>query len=141
MRSGLPSEQDKTFSFILDLKKTVEEFYAQGTQASIGWKLGDEIPMEGTRLHFGVAKIFFDTDDNVNTGQRRGPDGPRGYEFELNTTLMAKSGRSLADWANAHVNMGKVNGHVLRCNLFRVPPTPGSGIMAVNQRADLSRES
>ncbi len=126
-------------TFVLELKKTVEEFYEEGAQASKGWKLGDEIPMGGTRLHFGVARIYFDTDDNVDTGQRRGADGPRGYELELNTTLMAKSERSFADWANAHVNLRKVKGHVLRCNLFRVPPTPGPGIVEVNQRGDLSR--
>jgi hypothetical protein len=126
-------------TFVLELKKTVEEFYEEGAQA---WKRArsvGEFSGEGTHLHFWVAKIYFDTDNNVKTGERGPPDGPQGYELTLDTTLMAKGERGLADWANAHVNLPKAKGHVLRCTLLRVQPEPGPRLLAVNQRNDLSR--
>ena len=52
---------------------------------------------------------------------------------------MAKDERGVADWANAHVNVRKAQGHVLRCDLFRVQPGPGSGMVAVNPSSFLSR--
>ena len=126
-------------TFVLELKKTVEEFYEEGASAWEGWKLGDDINAEGTRLHFGVARIYFDTDDNANTGQPGPADRPHGYELELHITLMAKSERGVSDWAGAHVDVRKAKGHVLRCNLFRVQPGPGPWLVALSQRSDLSR--
>jgi hypothetical protein len=126
-------------TFVLELKKTVEEFYEEGAHVWEGWHLGDEINAEGTKLHFGVGRIYFDTDDNVKTGQYGPADGPGGSEWQLNNTLMAKSERGVSDWANAHVNVRKAQGHVLRCDLFRVQPGPGSGMVAVNPRSFLSR--
>ena len=44
-----------------------------------------------------------------------------------------------ADWANAHVNLRNVKGHVLRCALLRVQPQPGPRFVAQNPRNYLSR--
>ena len=52
---------------------------------------------------------------------------------------MAQGDRVLADWANAHVNLGKAKGHVLRCPLHRVQPEPGPRFVFVDQRNELGR--
>jgi len=52
---------------------------------------------------------------------------------------VAWSKRSGGDWANAHVHMRKPERHVLRCELYRVQPGPGSWLGAVNPRNFLSR--
>ena len=131
-------------TFVLELKKAVEEFYEEGAQAEKRASSPADFMGEGTQLHYGVARIHFDTKTNVTTGEQGSANGPRSYEFKLNATLMAKGERSLAEWANAHVNLRKAKGHVLSCSLFRLAPGPGSGFVAVNQiavnhRNDLSR--
>lgn len=129
----------QVITFLLELKKTVEEFYEEGAQALKLAKSVEEFSGEGTHLHYGVARICFDTDDNVRTGERGPPNGPRGYELFLGATLMAQSGRSVADWANAHVTLGRPKGHVLRCSLYRVQPGPDRRVVVVGQRNELGR--
>jgi hypothetical protein len=129
----------QAITFLLELKRTVEEFYDVGTQARKRAKTVEELYEERMPLHYGVARICFDTDDNVRTGERGPPDGPRGYELSLGATLVARGERMLADWANAHVNLGKAKGHALRCSLYRVQPEPGPYLVAVNQRNDMGR--
>jgi hypothetical protein len=125
-------------TFVLELKKTVEEFYEEGAQAWKRARFPDEFSGEGTQLHFGVARIHFETDTKVATGDQSAANSP--LRFKLEATLMAKGEHSnLADWANAHLNLRKTTGHVLRCDLVRLPPALGSGFAIVNQRSSLSR--
>jgi hypothetical protein len=98
----------------------------------------DEVSGEGTRLHFGVAKIQFATDTSATIGEQDSANGPRGDKSELNATLMAKGGSAPADWANAHATMAQVKGHVLRCDLVGLPGL-GAGFVTVGPRSALRR--
>jgi DNA-directed RNA polymerase subunit RPC12/RpoP len=128
----------QAITFLLELKKPVEQFYEEGAKAWKEAKSIDEFSGKGTQLHYGVARICFDTDDDVKTGQPGPSDGPRGYELILNATLFALGDRVLAEWANAHVNLGKAKGHVLDCSLHRVQTQPGQNSV-VNPRKSLER--
>ena len=46
----------QAITFLLELKKTVEQFYEEGAQALKLAKSAEEFSGEGTQLHYGVAK-------------------------------------------------------------------------------------
>ena len=110
----------EALTFGLELKKPISELF-----------------QDNKSFQFGVVKIFFDTDNNPRTGGAGKQYRSEGFEVLWEANLMADSGGTVGDWANARQTHSKAKRHMISSKLLRI--RPGTGILQPADRRGLER--
>ncbi len=98
----------QAITFVLELKKPVQELFEHSKAFT-----------------YGVAKIYFDTDDNPQTGSRETElASTKGFEAILEARLEAAAQvgriRVTGGWDNARSTLRNAKEHRIECSVFRV---------------------